>query len=78
MVPKSVRACLAAIAFIATTALMPAGASAASRGGPQPGTWNWPPYTGRVDGMPKITCGYVWLNPHRHKPGSEQWVYQCH
>ena len=55
MVPKSVRACLAAIAFIATTALMPAGASAASRGGPQPGTWNWPPYTGRVDGMPKIT-----------------------
>ena len=41
--PKSVIACLAATAFVATTALMPTGASA-GRGGPQPGTWNWPPY----------------------------------
>jgi hypothetical protein len=41
MLPKSVIACLAATAFIATTALMPTGASAAR---PQPGTWNWPPY----------------------------------
>jgi len=32
MLPKSVIACLAATAFIATTALMPTGASAASLG----------------------------------------------
>jgi hypothetical protein len=38
MLPKSV---IASTAFIATTALMPTGASAAR---PQPGTWNWPPY----------------------------------
>jgi hypothetical protein len=48
MLPKSVIACLAATAFVATTALMPTGASAGARGGaanvPQPGTWNWPPY----------------------------------
>ena len=43
MLPKSVIACLAATAFVATTALMPTGASA-GRGGLQPGTWNWPPY----------------------------------
>ena len=44
MSPKSVIACLAASAFVATTALMPIGASAGGRGGagnvPQPGTWN--------------------------------------
>jgi hypothetical protein len=48
MLPKSVIACLAAIAFIGTTALMATGASAAGRGAagnvPTPGTWNWPPY----------------------------------
>jgi hypothetical protein len=49
MLPKSVICCLAATAFVATTALMPTGASAGGYGGganwPQPGTWNWPPYT---------------------------------
>src|SRR6516165_12583083 len=45
---KSVMVCLAATALVATTTLMPTGASAAGRGGganwPQPGTYNWPPY----------------------------------
>ena len=48
MSPKSVICCLAATAFVATTALMPNGAFAGGRGGganwPQPGIWNWPPY----------------------------------
>jgi hypothetical protein len=43
MLPKSVIYCLAATAFVATTALMPTGASAARGNVPQPGTWNWPP-----------------------------------
>jgi hypothetical protein len=50
MLPKSVIACLAASAF-ATGALIPTGASAA-KGGPSPGTWNWPPYAGIGGGMP--------------------------
>ena len=41
MLPKSVIACLAASAF-GTGALMPTGAFAV-KGGPMPGTWNWPP-----------------------------------
>jgi hypothetical protein len=45
MVPKPLVACLAATALVSAAALMPVRASAASRGGPQPGTWNWPPYT---------------------------------
>jgi hypothetical protein len=44
MLPKFVIVCSAATAFVATTALMPTGASAGGRGGagnvPQPGTWN--------------------------------------
>ena len=59
MSSKSVIYCLAATAFVATTALMPTGASA-GRGGLQPGTWNWPPYA--EGGMPRTTCGYVWVN----------------
>ena len=75
--PKSVIACLAATAFVATTALMPTGASA-GRGGPQPGTWNWPPYAESGErGMPRTTCGYVWVNSYRHKPRKGQWVYHC-
>ena len=50
MLPKSVIACLAASAF-GTGALMPTGASAV-KGGPMPGTWNWPPYAGSGGGMP--------------------------
>ena len=80
MLPKSVIACLAAAAFVATTALMPTGASAGGRGGaanvPQPGTWNWPPYA-EGGNMPQTTCGYVWINPYRQKPGSGHWVYHC-
>ena len=49
MLPKSVIACLAASAF-ARGALIPTGASAA-KGGPSPGTWNWPPYAGSGGGM---------------------------
>jgi hypothetical protein len=73
MLPKFVICCLAATAFVATTALMPTGASAGGYGGganwPQPGTWNWPPYT-------ETNCGYVWLNSHR-QTGYGQWVYRC-
>ena len=72
MLPKSVIACLVAIAFVATTALMPTGASAASRGGPRPGTYNWPPYA-EGGNMPRTTCGYVWVNPR----GQGRWIYQC-
>ena len=72
MLPKSVIVCLAASAF-ATGALMPTGASAV-KGGPMPGTWNWPPYAGSGGGMPgKPICSYV---REEHKPG--KWVYQCH
>jgi hypothetical protein len=68
MLPKSVIACLAASAF-ATGALMPTGASAV-KGGPMPGTWNWPPYAGSGGGMPgKPICSYVRVEPYRHKPG---------
>ena len=77
MLPKSVIACLAASAF-GTGALMPTGASAV-KGGPMPGTWNWPPYAGSGGGMPgKSICSYVRVEPYRHKPGKGQWVYQCH
>jgi hypothetical protein len=62
----------------ATGALMPTGASAV-KGGPMPGTWNWPPYAGSGGGMPgKPICSYVRVEPYRHKPGKGQWVYQCH
>ena len=74
MLPKSVIVCLAACAF-AIGALMPTGASAV-KGGPMPGTWNWPPYAGSGGGMPgKPICSYV-REAYRHKPG--KWVYQCH
>jgi hypothetical protein len=74
MLPKSVIACLAASAF-ATGALMPTGASAV-KGGPMPGTWNWPPYAGSGGGMPgKPICSYVRVEPYRHRPGKGQWVY---
>ena len=77
MLPKSVIACLAASAF-GTGALMPTGAFAV-KGGPMPGTWNWPPYAGSGGGMPgKSICSYVRVEPYRHKPGKGQWVYQCH
>jgi hypothetical protein len=56
MLPKSVIACLAAAACVATTALMPTVASA-GRGGPMYGTWNWPPYAAPA-------CGYVWVNSY--------------
>jgi hypothetical protein len=76
MLPKSVIACLAATAFVATTALMPTGASA-GRGGLQPGTWNWPPYA-EGGNMPRSTCGYVWVNPYPYKHrGQGRWIYQC-
>ena len=72
MLPKSVIYCLAATAFVTTTALMPTGASAGGRGGaanvPQPGTWNWPPYA-EGGNMPQTTCGYVWVKG--------RWAYQC-
>ena len=75
MLPKSVIACLAASAF-ATGALMPTGASAA-KGGPSPGTWNWPPYAGIGGGMPgKPMCSYMRVEPYRHKPGKRQSVYK--
>jgi hypothetical protein len=77
MLPKPVIACLAASAF-GTGALMPTGAFAV-KGGPMPGTWNWPPYAGSGGGMPgKPICSYVRVEPYRHKPGKGQWVYQCH
>ncbi len=70
MLPKSVIACAAATAFVAATALIPTGASAAgAMNWPQEGTWNWPPSTGS-------TCGYMWVNSH-HKPGNGHWTYQC-
>jgi hypothetical protein len=56
MLRKSVIACLAAAACVATTALMPTVASA-GRGGPMYGTWNWPPYAAPA-------CGYVWVNSY--------------
>jgi hypothetical protein len=43
---------------------------------PQPGTWNWPPYT-EGGYIPQTTCGYGWMNPNRHKQGREHWVYHC-
>jgi hypothetical protein len=74
MFPKSVIACLAATAFVVTTALIPTDASAGGRGGPQPGTWNWPPH---AEG-PQTTCGYVWVNPYPYKHrGQGRWIYQC-
>ena len=75
MLLKSVIACLAAFA---TGALTPTGASAA-KGGPSPGTWNWPPYAGSGGGMPgQSMCSYVRVEPNRQKPGKGQWAYQCH
>jgi hypothetical protein len=74
MLPKSVIACLAATAFVATIALMPTDASA---GRPQPGTWNWPPYA-EGGNMPRTTCGYVLVNPRPYGPrGQGRWIYQC-
>jgi hypothetical protein len=76
MLPKFVIVCLAATAFVATTALMPTGASAAG-GRPQPGTWNWPPYA-EGGNVPRTTCGYMWVNPYPYKPrGQGRWVYEC-
>ena len=78
MLPKSVITCLAATAFVATAALMPTDASAGRGGGPQWGTWNWPPYAESGEGgMPRTTCGYVWINSYRHKPRKGQWGYHC-
>ena len=77
MLPKSVIVCLAATAFVVTTALMPTDASAGGRSGPQAGTWNWPPY---AEGgyMSRTTCGYVWVNPYPYKLwGQGRWVYEC-
>ncbi len=77
MLSKSVIVCLGATAFVATTTLMPTGASAAGRGGganwPQEGTWNWPPYAGSGGGMPGTVCSHVWVNSYRHG----HWVYRC-
>ncbi len=68
---------IASLAVVAATALMPVSASAVSRGGPQPGTYNWPPYA-EGGNMPRATCGYVWVNPYPHKPRPQgRWVYQC-
>ena len=73
MSPKSVICCLAATAFVATTALMPTGASAGARGGaanvPQPGTWNWPPYA--EGGNMPLHYGHLyhqcwWRHGYRH------------
>jgi hypothetical protein len=82
MLPKSVVACLAVTAF-ATNALTPTGASAfGGRGGagiPMQGTYRWPPGAFGTDGgTPGPTCGYVWVNPYRHKPGNGRWAYRCH
>jgi hypothetical protein len=70
MLPKSVFACLAVAAFVATAEMLPTVALARgfSAGNyPQPGTYNWPPYT-------ETNCGYVWVvNSHRNG----QWVYHC-
>ena len=67
-------------AFAAITALTSTGALARHGGGganwPQPGTPNWPPYA-EGGNMPQTTCGYVWMNPYRHKSGSGHWVYHC-
>ncbi len=54
--------CLAPAVFIATTALMPTGASVAGRGGgnyPMEGTWNWLPYAGS-GWYPRTTCAMCW------------------
>jgi hypothetical protein len=48
MMPKPLIAWFAATAFVCAAALM----SAASRGGLQPGTWNWPSYAGTEGGAP--------------------------
>ena len=52
------------------------GAPAGAANVPQPGTWNWPPY---AEGgyMPRDSCGYVWINPYRHKQGGGHWIYHC-
>jgi hypothetical protein len=81
MIARCVVVCLAATAFVATTALMPTGAPAAGRGGaanvPQPGTWNWPPYA-EGGNMPQTTCRYVSVNPRPYGPrGQGRWVYVC-
>ena len=68
---------IASLAIVAAAALMPVGASAVSRGGPQPGTWNYPPYA-EGGNMPQATCGYVWVNPYPYKPRPQgRRVYQC-
>jgi hypothetical protein len=73
MLPKPAIACLVAIAFEATTALVARPWSVAKV--PTPGTWDWPPTEGR--NMPQTTCGYLWINPYRHKPSSGHWIYGC-
>jgi hypothetical protein len=72
MLPKSVIACLAAAACVATTALMPTVASAGRGGGPTYGSWRWPPYT-------EMNCGYVRVNTYyrQKQSGNGEWVYQC-
>jgi hypothetical protein len=73
MLSKSGFTCLAAVAFVAATAMLPTVALARgfSAGNyPQPGTYNWPPYT-------ETNCGYAWVNSH-HQTGYGQWVYRCH
>jgi hypothetical protein len=78
MLPKTVIACFVVTAFT-TTAFIPTDVSAAGRGGgnwPQPGTWNWPPYA-EGGNMPRTTCGYVWVNPYKHR-NQGRWIYHCH
>jgi hypothetical protein len=72
MLSKFVIVCLAATAFVATTALMPTGASARAPGAPgaanvpQPGTWNWPPYA-EGGNMPDHRYHHCWWrHGYRH------------
>jgi hypothetical protein len=58
MLLKLAIACLAVMAFVASTALVACPWSVAKV--PTPGAWDWPPYA-EGGKMPRTTCGYVWV-----------------
>ena len=60
MMPKPLIAWFAATAFVGAAALMPVGASTASRGGPQPGTWNGRPMLEPKAARPEPRAAIYW------------------
>jgi hypothetical protein len=75
MLPKTVIAGLAAVAFIVGTALTPSGASAAAaavHGGGGPSFLVMPPFVG-----PGSTCEWVQVKYYSHKHAYWRSVQQC-